>query len=253
MLSSSRETLAASSCLCCSQSSNSTPARFAGPHSRPCAARYRLCQLCTKPRKPSKTFWSSLPMVARRNAYRKSSPLPSSSVSPRIVARISSAAAAALGPSNRSNFPPVIPSSYWKPRTTLAKNPSIVPSVSRGSARTTRSSDSAKSASGSDRSSRSSAAFGSSLAAAASLVSTESANSPAALRVKVSATIFSGATPIATKPITRFASWKVFPDPAEARISRFLWRIFIVARSLPGSLEMGNPEVPEMRFTSFHL
>ena len=107
-------------------------------------------------------------------------------VSPRIAASISSARAAARGPSSRSNFPPVRPSSYWKPRTIRAKKPSMVPSVKFGSARTTRSSDSAKSASGSSSASREARRLMfRSPAAAASLVRTESANSPAALRVKV--------------------------------------------------------------------
>ena len=86
------------------------------------------------------------------------------------------------------------------------KKLSIVPSVSRGSARTTRSSASPKSAPGSARSRRSFAASTSSVASFASFIRTESANSPAALRVNVSATICSGATPCATRPITRFPS-----------------------------------------------
>ena len=86
------------------------------------------------------------------------------------------------------------------------KKLSIVPRVSRGSDLTTRSSAPAKSASATPVSRRSRAADASSAAASASLVSTASANSPAALRVNVSATIRSGATPRATKPITRLPS-----------------------------------------------
>ena len=71
------------------------------------------------------------------------------------------------------------------------------------------------------------AAAVSSLAASASLVRTESANSPAALRVKVSATMRSGAAPRATRPMTRLPSWKVLPEPAEARMSRFFARMSI--------------------------
>ncbi len=154
---------------------------------------------------------------------------------------MSSAREAARAPSMRSNFPPVKPSSYWKPRTIRAKKLSMVPSVIWGSARTTRLKASLKSASGMARSLRNPAATCSSRAASASLVKTESANSPAAFRVKVSATMRSGAAPWATKPMTRLPSWKVLPEPAEARMSRFLARIFISGRHCEWILQRLKP------------
>ena len=60
-----------------------------------------------------------------------------------------------------------------------------------------------------------------SLAALASLVRMPSKNSPAALRVNVNAMIRSGAWPLSSSRMKRLVSWKVFPEPAEARIIVF--------------------------------
>ena len=75
----------------------------------------------------------------------------------------------------------------------------------------------------------SSAALPGSFAAPASLRKIASANSPAAFRVNVSATILSGSAPPAISPMIRSESRYVFPDPAEASTSRFFSEIFIGA------------------------